>query len=786
MASTNHSLAQNTTASAPAPLPSPSSSPIKSDSIAIAKKEHGFLGIFKRMFGKYKFKTPKDTGAVSKKSKRNDTTKVAIKLPHPAVFGLTHGGITYTSLYTQGVNLGTGISGLYNMAHAYQDFNMEGIPLVAEATGVINNGQFMKEYSSYSVNFDSRTFISALEKRARDLALNKLATEKSHLPNGQHMNLTDSLNEFESVRSKLTSPSYQTEITIAQQRLKKIEDSLAQTEEKRVKDSAAKDSKNEIKAKDTLVKVPKQDSLMKTPNGKQDSLAKKPKVDTAELHSLRQKITLYEKLEKRYEQLYQIKRNYNKLTRVDSAEKSLDGKYEKDKSLLSNPDNIKKLLLANKMLSPYEKFFMGFQYITIGRSSQEMSEFTLHNFMMTGINIGYKTGDMYAAGGYGNEVAVINPYLMTSINVPTYHRTIEYASAGIGSPKESNLYITAINISDPGTSYSLAENNWILDVSKKITFGKSFDITGEMAHSYFNYLPNSKLDSLAPSNLTNGSDMAFALKAHGIIPVFNTDIKVEYLNTGDNYITLGNQFLLSGTKTYRVMLKQRVSKKLSLELGGAHILQDQNNLTGTQQTDNWIAFGFKYKPTNYWDIGADYSPRQLQQVQGTVIANSLTSNINQLSFTSNLKAELFDKDILTSIFVGNFQYNTPETTSFLNQNINLSYYMLNEMIMLTSYSSINLTGNESRSGWTGNISQFIGEGVYNMAIGKSFMFSSGLQMIEQSGVISNGAGLIGSIGKMFGKWGKLSIQMNCRNNIDDIFDFKTGQILISTNVSIIW
>jgi hypothetical protein len=788
MANVNNSFAQNETTSipAPSPLPSPSSSPIKLDSVAIAKKEHAFLGVFKRMFGKYKSKAPKDTGALSKNNKKGDTTKSTVKIPHPAIFGLTHGGITYTSLYTQGVNLGTGISGLYNMAHAYQDFNVEGIPLVAEATGVMDNGQFMKDYSSYSINFDSRTFMSALEKRAKDLALNKLATEKSHLPNGQHMNLTDSLNEFESVRTKLTSPSYQTEITVAQQRLKKIEDSLAQTEEKKMKDSVSKDSKKEMKAKDTLVKAPKQDSLMKAPNSKEDSLAKKPKVDTTELHSLRQKIALYEKLEKRYEQLFQIKKNYNKLTKADSAEKSLDGKYEKDKGLLSNPDNIKKMLLANKMLSPYEKFFMGFQYITIGRSSQEMSEFTLHNFMMTGINIGYKTGDIYAAGGYGNQVAVINPYLMTGINVPTYHRTIEYASAGIGSPKESNLYITAINISDPGSAYSLAENNWILDVSKKIAFGMSFDITGEIAHSYFNYLPNSKLDSLAPSTLTNGSDMAFAIKAHGIIPVINTDVKAEYLNTGDNYVTFGNQFLLSGTKTYRIMLKQRVSKKLSLELGGAHILQDQNNLTGTQQTDNWIAFGAKYKPTNFLDMAIDYSPRQLQQVQGTVIANSLTSNINQLSFTSNLKADVLDKDILTSIFVGNFQYNTPETTSFLNQNINLSYYMLNEMIMLTSYSSINLTGNESRSNWTGAISQFIGEGIYNMAIGKSFMFSSGLQMIEQPGVISNGAGLIGSIGKMFGKWGKLSIQMNCRNNIDNLLDFRTGQILISTNASILW
>jgi len=784
MVDIQHSFAQSTTAT-PAPLLPPTSLPIKSDSVAIAKKKQSFTNFFARLFGKYKNKAPKDTTA--KKKDKGDTTKTAIKKPHPVILGFTHGGLSVSSLYTQGVNLNTGVTGLYNLAHAYQDFSVAGIPLIAEATGVTENGQFMKEYSSYSINFDSRAFISALQKRAQNVMLNKIADERSHLPAGKHMNLADSMKSYDDIRTQLTSPSYQAEIAAVEARLKKIQDSIAKSEEKKVHDSASKDSKAEMKAKDTLMKASKQDSLAKIPSLKQDSIPKPPKADTAELHSLRQKIAAYEKIEKRYEQLFEIKKNYNKLSQADSAEKNLDGKYERDKNTLSNPDNIKKILLENKMLSPYEKFLMGFQYITIGRSNQEMSEFTLHDFMMTGINVGYKTGDIYASGGYGNEQAVVNPYLMTGINVPTYHRTVEYASAGIGSPKESNLYVTAINISDPGTAYSLAENNWILNVSKKIVIAKNFDITGEISHSYFNYVPNSKLDSWAPSASSNASDMAYAIKVHGVIPVVKTDVEADYLNTGDNYITLGNQFLLSGTKTYRAMLKQKLSKKLSVELGGAHVVQNQSSLTGAQETDNWIEFGVKYKPTSFLDLGANYSPRQFQQTQGTIIANSLTSNINQMSFTSNLKTEVFDRDILTSIFVGNFQYNTPgETTTFLSQNVNLSYYMLSEMLMLTNISSINLTGNESRSNWTGTLSQFIGEGTYNMSIGKSFMFSSGLQYMEQPGVISNGAGLIGSIGKMFGKWGKLSMQLNCRNNIDDLLDFRTGQIIVSANASIMW
>jgi hypothetical protein len=778
------------------------SSPIKSDSIAFAKKKQGVGAFFAKLFGKYKSKTPKDTGIASKKNNKNDTTKVAVKKPHPVLFDLTHGGVSVSSLYNQGVNLNTGITGMYNLVHAYQDFSVAGIPLVGEATGVTDNGQFMKQYSSYSINFDSRTFLAALEKRAQGAMLNKVATERSHLPAGQHMNLDDSMKAFEDTRAKLTSTSYQAEIEACKQRLQKIEDSISKSEEKTtmkdikkdtskiekgIKDSIKKDEKANSDKHDTLNKPTKQDSNAKASKIEKDSVQKNIKRDTTELHNLRQKIATYEKLEKRYEQLFQIKKNYNRLSQADSASKSLDNKYEKDKNALDNPDNLKKVLMENKMLSPYEKFLMGFQYITIGKSTQEMSEFTLHNFMMTGINVGYKTGDVYAAGGYGTEQAVIDPYLMTGINVPTYHRTIEYASAGIGSPKESNLYVTAINISDPGSISSLAENNWILDISKKFIIMKNCDLTAEIAHSYFNYVPNSKLDSLVPSVSSNSSDMSYAIKAHGIIPVINTDVEADYLNTGDNYVTLGNQFLMNGTKTYRAVLKQKLSKKLSLELGGAHVVQDQSNLTGSQGTDNWIEFGVKFKPTNFLDLGANYSPRQFQQVQGTVIANSLTSNINQMSFTGNLKADIFDRDLITSVFAGNFQYTTPgETTAYLQQNINLSYYMINEMLMLNNISSINFTGDESRSNWTGAVSQFIGQGTYNMSIGKGFMFSSGGQWIEQPGMSPNEAGLIGSLGVMCGKWGKLSMQLNCRNNIQDLFDFRTGQILISTSASIIW
>ena len=93
---------------------------------------------------------------------------------------------------------------------------------------------------------------------------------------------------------------------------------------------------------------------------------------------------------------------------------------------------------------------MGVQKFSIGQSGEELSEFTFHSFMMNGINIGYKSDGIYTYVGYGKEVAVVNPYLMTGVTIPNYNRTVEYVRTGEGPEDGSNIYATVIQISDPG------------------------------------------------------------------------------------------------------------------------------------------------------------------------------------------------------------------------------------------------------------------------------------------------------------------------------------------------
>ncbi len=171
------------------------------------------------MFNKNKKKLQSDTSATAKKkAKPKDTaTVIAKKKPHKKEFDLTKGGISYTTLYAQGVNLNTGVTGLYSLVHGYQGFDAMGLPFKAQGTGVMNNGQFERNYSSFSVDFDGQTYLSRLRQKAMNELLNKEAGAKSGLgkaPTAPHMNLTDSMKSFESVRTQLTSPSYQSDIPV--------------------------------------------------------------------------------------------------------------------------------------------------------------------------------------------------------------------------------------------------------------------------------------------------------------------------------------------------------------------------------------------------------------------------------------------------------------------------------------------------------------------------------------------------------------------------------------------
>lgn len=701
--------------------------PITSDTIAPKKETRKFSGFFKRLFQRF----DKSASAHNKKN-NNKADSTAKKDRQAEPFELTKGSLSWTNLYTRGINLNTGIGGLYSLARLTQGFDVYGVPITGEGTGVFNNGQFEKTYSSYSVNFDAQNYSKAMKKRAEDLLLNKRSFEK---PDGKSPNFPDSLNEYEKVRKQLTSPSYQTEETFCRKEFKKEE----------------------------------------------DSAKKNPNTDTTKLHKLRMKMTYFERMEKRYHQLFEIKKNYNRLVAAKNGDKNIEQKYSSGDKSLNNPDNVEKVLSENGQLKGYEKVLMGLQKFSIGQSGEEISEFTFHNFMMNGLNAGYRAGNIYSDVGYGKQIAVVNPYLMTGISVPNYYRTVAFIRTGLGGEENSNIYVTIIKISDPGNATTLGENNWIFDLSKKLVVYKNLEFEGEFAKSSISYSPGSSDNVIVPNSPT-GDDFAYALRGKGTISATNTILKLEFAQTGKNYATLGNPYLLSGANIFKAELSQPVGNKFFITVGGDHIIQNQMGVHGT---DNWMDFSVRFKPTRLITMEFKYAPRQLQQQEGTVIANSTTSNINQISFTGNMTNRIWGKDANSTVFIGNFQYVTQESSLLLTQNLNLSYYMVNEVFMFSPSNGINISADESRNNWTGCLSQFISEAIYTVNIKKTLTLGAGPQWVEQPGVMANGAGLIGSINKSLRKWGRIGILINYRNNIDKPFG-DGAQWLVSGNISVLW
>ncbi len=641
---------------------------------------------------------------------------------------LTKGSVTWTSLYTQGVSLNTGVNGLYTLGRLSQGFDIYGAPIIGQGIGVFNDGRFERSYSSYSVNFDAEMFLNGLRKRAENILLNKRTM-------GKAPKLSDSLNAYESLRGKMQSPSYQADENITKTRFQK----------------------------------------------EQDSLSKHPGIDTTKLHSLRKKLYIYCQLEKRYQQLFAIKKNANSLEKADTATR----KYEQEEKTLNNPANIEKLLLENHQLSGFEKLLMGVQKFSIGQSGEEISEFTLHNFMMNGFNVGYKSGDMYNYVGYGKEVAVVNPFLMTGIPVPNYNRTVEFVRTGEGTENGSNLYATIIKIADPGSNTSLNESNWVFDLTKNIAIGKNIAIEAELAKSTYSYVVG-KSDTISrPFSPQDNNSFAFAVRGKGTIPGINTVLKTEFSQTGGGFVTLGNPYLINGANKYEIDLTQPLSKKLLVNIGGTHIVENTANSDGTKGIDNWIRFSVLFKPTSLINMEFKYAPLQFQQESGTIYANSLTNNISQISFMGNISSRIFGKNSTTSIFAGNFQYNTTEVSQLLSQNLNLSYYMVNELFIISSNKGINVSIDESRNNWTGTLSQFIGQSMYNWNLKKALTVAIGPEWVEQPGTIPNELGVVSSLSSSIQKWGRLGVELTYRNNADKPFG-NSPQYLVSGNVTILW
>jgi len=702
-----------------------SSSSMTFDTNTIKKQKQGFFGFFKHLF--HKNPESSSTDYVRKNNKKKSDT-AAKKSNKPEPFELTKGGVTWTSLYTQGVNLNTGISGLYSLGRLSQGMDVYGAPFVLQGTGVFINGQFERSYSSYSMNFDEEAFMNGMRQRAENVLLNKRAKDKNP-------NLSDSLNAFESVREKIQSPSYQSEESASKSQFQKD----------------------------------------------QDSSKKHPGSDTTELHSLRNKLYSYQQLENRYHQLFAIKKNSGNLEKADSSE----SKYDRNEKLLNDQGNVEKVLEDNHQLSGYEKFLMGVKKFTIGQTGEEMSEFTLHSFMMNGINIAYKSDDILTDVGYGKEIAVVDPFLMTGINVPSYNRTIEFVRSGEGPENGSDFYASVIKISDHGGNNSIGETNYIFDMTKQVAIGKNVLIEGELAKSNYSH-SNRELDSAAlPFTPTDNNSLAYALRGKGTLPGIKTTLKAEVSQTGGDFVTLGNPYLISGATKYEAGLSQPIGQKLIIDAGATHILENAVSSDGTKETDNWIQFSILYKPTRLINMEFKYAPRQFQQETGTVYANNITSNINQISFTGTMSSRIFEKNTTISIFAGNFQYNTTESSQLLSQNLALTYYMVNELFVFSPTQGINFSVDESRNKWTGGLSQFIGQSMYNWNLKKSLTIGLGPQWVEQPGFIPNEAGLSGSLSSSIRKWGRIGLQLTYRNSIEKPLS-SAPQYLASVNISILW
>ena len=154
----------------------PSSNKNSSDTNAIKKQKQGTFSFIKHLFLRTD-KKPSNNSTQNKGKSKGDT--LTAKNQHKSEpLELTKGSITWTSLYTQGVNLNTGISGLYSIGRLSQGFDVFGAPINMVGTGVFNDGQFEKSYSGYSVNFGPEAYLNGLRKRAENILLNRRSSGK--------------------------------------------------------------------------------------------------------------------------------------------------------------------------------------------------------------------------------------------------------------------------------------------------------------------------------------------------------------------------------------------------------------------------------------------------------------------------------------------------------------------------------------------------------------------------------------------------------------------------------
>lgn len=333
--------------------------------------------------------------------------------------------------------------------------------------------------------------------------------------------------------------------------------------------------------------------------------------------------------------------------------------------------------LLDKKTSKLLSAMYAIKTLAIGRTLPNMSNLTVKNLNVTGLNAEYNAGNLYAAMVAGRIDFRSRDFLYGKPSrVPQY---VYAASLGYGRKEGNHVIVTGYTgkkqiISNSNSSAMPLSG---LSVRAQWVLREYLRLAAEVAQSTSPVYTASTNANAKDFRFNDNSNKAYNIQLYGIVPGIKTRIEGYYQKTGINFQNFTNYRVNANASTWSIRAEQYVWKK-QLRLQASARKNDYSNPYVVQQYNTntvFTSFSATFRRRNYPSLTVGYMPAS----QYTIVNNEVVENKYQTLNITMSHAVHVGKMNATSTLMYNRFYNRGSDSGFLYYNANY-FYAANQFI----------------------------------------------------------------------------------------------------------
>ncbi|MFT4017231.1 MAG: hypothetical protein QM668_09740 [Agriterribacter sp.] len=400
------------------------------------------------------------------------------------------------------------------------------------------------------------------------------------------------------------------------------------------------------------------------------------------LNTSEQVVAVYElkqKLLRQYEQGYDSLKNIYTANsiKIQQYRQLVEGNINTERGTQLIEQRFREDSLLDKKTSKSLQHMYAIRTFAVGRTMPNMSNLTVKNLNVTGLDLEYNAGNLYLAATAGKINFRTRDFLYGKASGIPQH--VYAASIGYGRKEGKHIILTGFTgkkqiISNAGANAMPLSG---ISIHAQWVLREYLRIAAEIAQSTSPVYIAEENKAGRKFNIKDNTNKAYNIQASGIIPRIKTRLDGYYQKTGINFQNFTNYRVNANASTWSIRAEQYIWKRQLRILASARKNDYSNPYVIQQYNSNAVfsSLSVTFRRRNYPSLTVGYMPAS----QYTIVNNEVVENKYQTLNATLSHGFRIGRMNASSILMYNKFYNRGSDSGFLYYNANY-FYTANQFI----------------------------------------------------------------------------------------------------------